>query len=89
MMRLTSVCTVGALQRAARLGLDRRGKIGVLDLLVAFECDAVEHGRFGQVHDEPFAAERSIETLSNRPVAISAFNAASREASSNRPSGAA
>ena len=45
----------GALQRAARLGGDRRGKIGVLYLLVAFECDAVEHGRLGQMHDQPFA----------------------------------
>ena len=55
MMRPTSACTVGALQRAARLGLDGGGKVGVLDLLVAFECDAVEHGRFGQMHDEPLA----------------------------------
>ena len=45
----------GALQRAARLGFDRRREVGVLDLLVAFERDAVEHGRFGQMHDQPFA----------------------------------
>ena len=37
----------GALQRAARLCFDGGGKVGVLDLLVAFECDAVEYGRFG------------------------------------------
>ena len=36
-----------ALQRAARLRFDGRGQVGVLDLLVALECDAVEHGRFG------------------------------------------
>ena len=45
----------GALQRAARFRFDRRGKVGILDLLVAFECDAVEHRRFGQVHHKPIA----------------------------------
>ena len=45
----------GALQRAARLGLDGGGKIGVLDLLVAFEGDAVEHRGLGDMHDQPLA----------------------------------
>jgi hypothetical protein len=45
----------GALQRSARLRLDSRGKVGILDLLVAFECDAVEHGRFGYMHHKPLA----------------------------------
>ncbi len=45
----------GALQRAARLGFDHGRKVLVLDLLVAFEGDAVEHRRFGQMHDQPFA----------------------------------
>ena len=45
----------GALQRAARLRFDGGGKVGVLDLLVALECDAVEHGRFGKMHHKPLA----------------------------------
>src|SRR6185295_3816062 len=45
----------GALQRAAWLRFDGGGKVGILDLLVAFECDAVEHGRFGQMHHKPLA----------------------------------
>src|SRR5207247_10209986 len=40
----------GALQRAARLRFDGGGKVGVLDLFVAFERNAVEHGRFRQIH---------------------------------------
>jgi hypothetical protein len=43
------------LQRAARFGFDCGGKVGVLDLLIAFECDAVEHGRFGQMHHKSLA----------------------------------
>ena len=43
-----------ALQRAARLGFDGGGEIGVLDLLVALEGDAVEHRRFGR-HARPAA----------------------------------
>ena len=45
----------GALQRAARLRFDGSGKVGVLDLLVALECDAVEHRRFRQMHHKPIA----------------------------------
>ena len=45
----------GALQRAARLGFDRRRQVCVLDLLVALERDLVEHRRFGQMHDQSFA----------------------------------
>ena len=74
-----------ALQRAARLGLHGGREIRVLDLLVAFEGDAVEHLGLGDMHDQPLAA-RSIVTLSNRSVATSAFSAASRAASSYRPS---
>src|SRR4029453_14009313 len=45
----------GALQRSARFRFDGGNKVSVLDLLVAFECDAVEHRRFGQMHHKPFA----------------------------------
>ena len=45
----------GALQRAARLGLDDGRKVLVLYFLVAFEGDAVEHRRLGEMHDQPFA----------------------------------
>jgi len=44
-----------ALQAAARLGLDDRGKIRVLDLLVAFEGNAVQELRFRQMDDQPIA----------------------------------
>ncbi len=45
----------GALQRAPCLGLHHASKFGVLDFLVAFECDAVEQLCFGQV-DHHFVA---------------------------------
>ena len=45
----------GALQRPARLGLDHAGKILVLDLLVAFEGDAVEKAGLGEMHHQPVA----------------------------------
>ena len=44
----------GALQRAARLGFDDGLEFLVLYLLVAFEGDAIEHWRLGQMHDQPF-----------------------------------
>ena len=44
-----------ARERAARLGLDFSGKLLVLDLLVAFEGDAPDHGVFDHGHDQPAA----------------------------------
>ena len=55
MMRPTSACTVARCSEPRGLDFDGGGEVGVLDLLVAFECDAVEHGRFGQMHDKPLA----------------------------------
>ncbi len=45
----------GAPQAAARLGLDDRGKVSVLDLLIAFEGDAVQELRLGQMDDQSIA----------------------------------
>ena len=42
----------GALQAAARLGFDHRRQVAVLDPLVAFESDLVEHRRLVQMHDQ-------------------------------------
>ena len=55
MMRPTSACTVARCSEPRGFDSNGGGKVGVLDLLVAFECDAVEHGRFGHVHDQPLA----------------------------------
>ena len=44
-----------ALQRATRLGFDHRPKLFVLDLLVAFKGDAIQHRSFGEVHDQSLA----------------------------------
>jgi hypothetical protein len=58
-VRLDDTSDIGlhhsALQRAARLGLDSRCKVGVLDLPVAFECDAVEYRRLRQMHHKLLA----------------------------------
>src|SRR5436190_8806392 len=43
----------GALQRATRLGFDYCAKLFVLDLLVAFESDAIEYRGFGEMHNQP------------------------------------
>ncbi|MBA7687478.1 hypothetical protein ES703_95941 [subsurface metagenome] len=51
------------LQRALRLGFDRRGKVGVLDLLVAFECNAGKHGRFSDAHDDRFTGAADRDAL--------------------------
>ena len=77
-----------ALQPAVRLGLDGGREIGVLDLLVAFEGDTVE--QLGLVTcTTSRSPARAIVTLSNWPVASSAFSAASRAAASYRPSASA
>ncbi len=43
-------------ERAARLGLDFRRKLLVLDLLVALEGDAADHRVFDHDDDDPAAA---------------------------------
>ena len=55
MMRLTSDCTAARCSVPRGFDFDGCGKVGVLDLLVAFEGDAIEHRRFGDVHDKPLA----------------------------------
>ena len=58
----------GALQRAARLGFDGCREIGVLDLLVAFEGHAVQHGRLGDTDDQlsGAAVDRNLVEQSRR-----------------------
>jgi hypothetical protein len=59
LVSLDDVVDVGlhgcALQASARLGFDRRRKLGVFDALVALEDDFIQHWRLVQVHDQFFA----------------------------------
>ncbi len=78
---------MGAGQRAARLGLDFGRELLVLDLLVAFESDAADHGVFD--HDDDQAAARLVDLTSwNRPVSISAFRPSSMWACPEAAAGA-
>ena len=55
MMRATSVCTTARCSVPRGLDSIDRVKLLVLDLLVAFEGDAIEHRGFGEMHDQPLA----------------------------------
>ena len=55
MMRPTSDCTTARCSAPRGSGFDDRVEFLVLDLLVAFEGDAVEHRGFMQMHDQPLA----------------------------------
>ena len=54
-MRSTSACTTARCSVPRGLDSTTASSSLVLDLLVAFEGDAVEHRRLVQMHDQPFA----------------------------------
>src|SRR6266403_693912 len=88
MMRPTSACTTA--RCSVPRGLDSTTAVSSLSCIFLLPSNATRSSTGASVKcTTSRSPARSIVTLSNRPVASSAFSAASRAASSNRPSGAA
>ena len=88
MMRPTSACTTA--RCSVPRGLDSMTAASSVSFIFLLPSNATRSSTGASVRcTTSRSPARSIVTLSNRPVASSALSAASRAASSNRPSGAA
>ena len=88
MMRPTSACTTA--RCSVPRGLDWTTAVSSVSFIFLLPSNATRSSTGASTRCTiSRSPARSIVTLSNRPVPSSAFSAASRAASSNRPSGAA